>query len=608
MSVIETSIDGAYDSTRMCAPGQTRRAEQSVGIVVPLAGRRSLRGAESSPMLAGKYRMMCTGRPRVLRTFGTTPPSASQWVADRWASVGPKCLNDVGGSWSMCIEDPSAKRLWLATDRFGAGAMFYVAQPNRLLFSNSLRSLLAEMTPEVSDVGMVQYLSLRHVAGAEQIIAGVTKVLPGQCIRVDADGSKLVVHAETYFRPRLQKSDEIAIKESEAVRRIEVAMYEELTEGWLCHEDSAGKGMGMLFSSGLDSAYLLCSLTDEQRCDMQLVTFGFQGDPSLDVNAAREAVSCFRTPLNWEPVLLAEQDALAAMDRVILQTELPVDHPNFLSRTWAYENLAERGAKTVIAGEGADTLLGGVWYVSMQKVLFARNWVARMHIPNWALDSLARLHPRLRGRLNQIKERDWQKVCMLAKAYLPTAWLDRALAPWGGFSIANFPFQKSILDRHGDGNPMQGVYEQGLMANMSVELMAEQRMADAVNSQQWNPFLDGRFPDHVCPIPAELRTTGWKQKYLLYMASEGKVPGNILHRPKCGCPAPLVRWFSTERALGGALDLITASNSFCRGLLEADLLEGTLASFRKSPNGADAEVLWVLLNLERWAKLVLLDR
>ena len=178
------------------------------------------------------------------------------------------------------------------------------------------------------------------------------------------------------------------------------------------------------------------------------------------------------------------------------------------------------------------------------------------------------------------------------------------MEPLGGLKIEQFPYHRAVLDLAEEQDALPAAYELGLMANMSAELSAEYTMANKFGCSPWNPYLDGRFPEQIAAIPLELRTKGWKKKYLLYKAAHGLVPDVCRTRPKSGCPAPLVRWLADKTSLGPYLDLPLASGSICRKMLERRLVEQVIERFRRCPTAADAEIIWVLVNLERWGELV----
>ncbi len=311
---------------------------------------------------------------------------------------------------------------------------------------------------------------------------------------------------------------------------------------------------------------------------------------------------------HWSPLQVRPEQTPALLDAITIETSLPVEHPNFLARRHAYQLLAQEGVGTVIAGEGADTLLGGAWYVTMQKVLYLRGLADRYRVPRGAWNLAGRLNRARRDLFRLVGEPDWRMVCVLAKAYVPFEWLSASAKSLGIWSADSFPYHTAILDRVGPGAKLEAIYELGLMANMSSELAAEQAMARRLGMVQWNPYLDGLFPDRIASIPLSLRTKNWRAKHLLYEAARGIVPAACFDRPKSGCPAPLVMWLGDPKALRPHVDALGDARSLCSELLSRRAVADVVRRFRRNPNARDAEILWVLISLERWNELILKSR
>ena len=108
-------------------------------------------------------------------------------------------------------------------------------------------------------------------------------------------------------------------------------MREEMADGWRHHETVGTKTVGCLYSGGLDSAFALAHLTREQQANVVLVTYGFAGDHSEDIEAARLSLPAETCRTQWNQVLFSPEAVPATLDAIIQETQLPVDHPNFLA-------------------------------------------------------------------------------------------------------------------------------------------------------------------------------------------------------------------------------------------------------------------------------------
>ena len=58
------------------------------------------------------------------------------------------------------------------------------------------------------------------------------------------------------------------------------------------------------------------------------------------------------------------------------------------------------------------------------------------------------------------------------------------------------------------------------------------------------PLLDHRLVEFACGLPVDLRVRDGSGKYLLKRALRGRIPDELLTRPKQGFGVPLEAWFS----------------------------------------------------------------
>jgi asparagine synthase (glutamine-hydrolysing) len=70
------------------------------------------------------------------------------------------------------------------------------------------------------------------------------------------------------------------------------------------------------------------------------------------------------------------------------------------------------------------------------------------------------------------------------------------------------------------------------------------RMSMANSLEARVPLLDHRLVEFACALPASLRMRSGVGKYLLKRALRGRIPAELLTRPKQGFGVPLEAWFS----------------------------------------------------------------
>lgn len=136
-------------------------------------------------------------------------------------------------------------------------------------------------------------------------------------------------------------------------------------------------------------------------------------------------------------------------------------------------------------------------------------------------------------------------------------------------------------------------------------LLKADKMTMAHSLELRVPFLDHTFVEFVASLPArmKLRSRGpnrYLTKYVLRRAFEGRIPAEILHRPKMGFPVPLRSLFQHE--LGAmAWDVFESQAVRESGLFDPARLARLLKE--NEATGERYGELWVLLVLCLWLDL-----
>jgi asparagine synthase (glutamine-hydrolysing) len=118
-----------------------------------------------------------------------------------------------------------------------------------------------------------------------------------------------------------------------------------------------------------------------------------------------------------------------------------------------------------------------------------------------------------------------------------------------------------------------------------------------------SPFLDHKLLEWAARLPASMKLGPAGGKLVLKRALRGRLPDEILDRPKMGFGVPLTEWFRgplrdlpSERLLDpGALS---------RRWLRREAVERTIAEHQAGTVDHGLR-LWVLVQLESWAREVL---
>jgi asparagine synthase (glutamine-hydrolysing) len=124
------------------------------------------------------------------------------------------------------------------------------------------------------------------------------------------------------------------------------------------------------------------------------------------------------------------------------------------------------------------------------------------------------------------------------------------------------------------------------------------KMSMAVSLETRVPLLDHKLVEFAATVPMDFKLRAGRTKHLLRRFLEGRIPSDVLDRPKHGFEAPTGEW------LRGALapmagDLLLGPTFRSRGIFSAAAVARLWAD-HQSGRRDHRHRLWSLLMLELW--------
>jgi asparagine synthase (glutamine-hydrolysing) len=124
------------------------------------------------------------------------------------------------------------------------------------------------------------------------------------------------------------------------------------------------------------------------------------------------------------------------------------------------------------------------------------------------------------------------------------------------------------------------------------------RMSMANSLEARVPLLDHRLVEFACGLPASLRLRSGVGKYLLKRTLHGRLPPELLTRPKQGFGVPLEAWFSGS-IRGFFRDQLGDGGRLAGIGIEREALRDLHDLFEKTGRRDYCERLWALVVLDR---------
>ncbi|MFI5006788.1 MAG: asparagine synthetase B family protein, partial [Solirubrobacterales bacterium] len=115
--------------------------------------------------------------------------SDTETILHLYEEHGEAAVELLRGMFAFAVWDRAAGRLLLARDPLGIKPLYLAWTRDELLFASEIKALLAGgVRPELDEQVLPQFLANRFVAGGATFFRGVTQLLPGRTLSVEASG------------------------------------------------------------------------------------------------------------------------------------------------------------------------------------------------------------------------------------------------------------------------------------------------------------------------------------------------------------------------------------------------------------------------------------
>jgi asparagine synthase (glutamine-hydrolysing) len=522
--------------------------------------------------------------------------SDTEVLAHLYEEHGEDLVRRLRGMFVFALWDEDERRLVLGRDRVGKKPLYYWERNGTLSFASELAALLEDPSiPRRPDPrALDSFLSLLYVPHPLSAIEGVRKLPPASTL-VWQDGR---IEVNRYWRLSYEP------KQAGSPEEIRERIWSHIEEAVRIRLVSE-RPLGVFLSGGVDSAAVVAAMSESWSGPLKTFSIGFTTDRFNELPHARAVAERFETD---HTELVVEADAVSVLPKLITHYGDPFGDSSAVPSFYVAQ-LAARDVVVALNGDGGDESFAGYnRYVSNSiaerlgrlPALLRRTsaHVAGLtpmpsHLNSWP----ARIRRFALSLALSPAERYAMRMSVLsastrAELYDPdfTASLDSAspaqavLEAWNGSAA---------------GSPVDRMLDVDVRTYLPGDLLVKMDIATMANSlEARSPFLDHKLMEMAARLPAELKVRGLGGKAALKAALRGRVPDQVLDRPKWGFAVPLAEW------IRGALqpyvrDVLFDRRTRERGYFRSRALEHVYRSHVE--NGADrSSELWLLLVLELW--------
>ena len=536
-----------------------------------------------------RVRAVLEARGRSFRTRGDT-----EVVLQQFEQHGVGGVPELNGMFAFAIWEARTRRLTLARDRTGIKPLYYAELADGgIVFASELSALLAHggIDADLSTDGLASYFFSDYVHPPATIVQKVRKLPPGHTV-IWQDGNFGLPHAYWEIRPPApapEKPDAALAAElwTDLNRAVAAQLVSDVP-------------VGIFLSGGIDSS---CVATAAVAAGgrMKAFSIGFENATFDETRYARMVAE--RLDVEWISETLHERNLLDVLDAALDHIDEPLADPSFLP-TFLLSRLAARHVKVVVGGDGGDELWAGypTYRAHRMATVYGR-------VPGWIRRNVV---SRLVGRMpinDRYQSLEWKlrrfthrwdddmvtrHLRWMSSVDLPD--LARAIPGAVGMQPATFTAPLPETD-----DSLQRILALDFSTYLPGSVLTKVDRASMAHGLEVRPpLLDDRMVDRAFSLPSRYKLRRGSGKYLLKLAARGKIPDEIIDRPKKGFGIPLANWLRgpLKDRIG---DVVARSPVFDRGILD----RGVFAGWNDDHQGKRADQskpLWALLVLDHWLR------
>jgi asparagine synthase (glutamine-hydrolysing) len=510
-------------------------------------------------------------------------------------------LHPVNGKFAFALWDERNQKLILGRDRLGIEPLFYFSDERRLIFSSSLKAMLAKgwVSNQLNHEAVLQYLLYCYNPGDQTFVRNIYRLPAGHLLSSNGSGVSISKYwrlsfAETHVKSEEQYREEILNLIEDAIRiRLE-------PDG----------PPGIFLSGGTDSSTIVSLTSRMLREPVRTFSFRCEGkafDESRYARFVSERYGTQHTEIAYYP------DQLSLISKAVEAMDEPFCDIGIEVGTYLLAKAAQGKVSYVFSGDGGDELFGGHPVYIADKLATIVDRVPRVFVSP-ITRALQRIPDSDQKKDLQVKLKRFAYSLSFPPELLSHRWriyytpqeLEELCT---GDFIAHCDVQKSFdgmfqYTREADGKDQlsRSLYsDYHTLVDFYLRRLGLLRVFSLESSL---PLLDHRLVEYAAKIPSYLKIRGlWDTKYIYKKVLQTILPREILHdRPKLGHSVPMKNWLREDAKLRAwVLDMLSDAHFNHNGFFRPGVVRRMIEEHvRKSHNHSHR--IWGLIVLELWLR------
>lgn len=471
--------------------------------------------------------------------------SDTEVIVHLYEEAGETAFEKLNGMFAIAIYDAPRRKLVLARDRFGKKPLYWGVFGKVIIFGSEIKALARHplFKRELDLDSFNKYLNYDYVPAPGSIWKNVYKLEPASYL-IWQDNK---IKKSNFWNPNFAASQitfESALKELD--KRINESVRSRLI---------SDVPLGVFLSGGIDSSTIAYYAQKNSNIPIKTFSVVFD-DKSFDESFYAGKTAKFLGTEHYE-ALFRLKDLLGLIPEISRLLDEPLADPSIFP-TYLLSKFTREKVVVALGGDGGDELFAGYQTFQADRLsgfyemipLAVRKRVIEKIIFNLPVSN--------RNFSFDFKLKTFIKGFEVGKKYRHQRWLgsfgheERAqlLRPEIQRSLKDSDEYEEIDRYLGEvksaewRNAALYVY---LRTYLMDQVLAKVDRASMFNSLEVRaPFLDYHLVNFMNTLPYRFKFRGWKTKYILKRLMTGKLPKEIIERPKKGFGVPIGQWLRLE--------------------------------------------------------------
>lgn len=531
-------------------------------------------------------------RERLKHKYTFKSDSDTEVILYNYIERGENCLHDFIGMFSFAIYDIKNDKLFCARDRLGIKPFNYCFENGRFIFASEIKAILEvlESRPEVNTEAIFQYLHYLYVPHPNSIYKGIYKLPPGHFLTLQSGNLKI----EKYWDVSSFIGGKPDMSEKDILEHLDYLLDDAIRLRMISDVE-----LGSFLSGGIDSSAILYYMNKNSSKPINTFTLGFEGAKLYDERSDARIMSEFFKTNHREIVI--NPDAAGLLPKMVYHFDEPFGNPTALL---IHELTREtrKYATVALAGDGGDEIFGG--YPRYEAALL---YGKMKFIPKSLIKVFARVfslipesssgnhkYRRIKTFMHSLSKpesemyEDWI-------SYFSDVELNKLFKIYKDYKHV----VRDELNILGEGNLLLNSSIADLKTFLPNNLLAYGDAMSMANSFEVRvPLIDHRIIEFMTSIPVSYRIKNGQTKYLMKKILSGRIPDQIINKPKLGLNPPMGLWLKKD--LKNLLDNYLSKESVeSRGLFNYPYVKQIVDENTRQIRDRSLYI-WSLIVLEEW--------